>query len=343
MSFFSREIHADHNPRIYFTLTRRHFKVFFKNKIGVFFALLVPMITLIIYIIFLRQLQTQAIDANIASVLEVSVETITSDIKQRAHLIADAWMLSGIIAMSCISVSLNTCTIMINDRISGVTKDFVSSPISRRSITTSYFLFNVFATFLINFCVLLVAFIYLGCVGGFHITPLHAIALIPILFLSVLSASLITCFVASFISSYNVYNSTSVIISSAAGFLIGAYMPISMLPESAQRIPLFFPGTYSAGLLRTFFIQDYVANFKSYLASIGDPFTPEKIAEIEAKLSNTISLNIDFFGHPVTPGYMVLAILIFVVFFMILDLLFLDWNLRAKILGRKHRIKHHKK
>mgnify|MGYP003298608333 CR=1 FL=1 len=281
MSFFSREIHADHNPRIYFTLTRRHFKVFFKNKVGVFFALLVPMITLIIYIIFLRQLQTKAIDMNIAEVITEKIADIPG-VKARAHLIADAWMLSGIIAMSCISVSLNTCTIMINDRIAGVTKDFVSSPISRRSITTSYFLFNVFATFLINFCVLLVAFIYLGCVGGFHITPLHAIALIPILFLSVLSASLITCFVASFISSYNVYNSTSVIISSAAGFLIGAYMPINMLPESAQRIPLFFPGTYSAGLLRTFFIQDYIANFKSFLLSTGE-VTPEKIAELTKK------------------------------------------------------------
>mgnify|MGYP003310371375 CR=1 FL=1 len=339
MSFFSREIHTDHNPRIYFTLTRRHFKVFFKNKIGVFFALLVPMITLIIYIIFLRQLQTTAIDNNI-SIIGEDIAAIPG-VKTQAHLIADAWMLSGIIAMSCISVSLNTCTIMINDRIAGVTKDFVSSPISRRSITTSYFLFNVFATFLINFCVLLVAFIYLGCVGGFHIAPLHAIALIPILFLSVLSASLITCFVASFISSYNVYNSTSVIISSAAGFLIGAYMPISMLPESAQRIPLFFPGTYSAGLLRTFFIQDYLANFKSFLLKNG--ITADRILEVERSLSKTISLNIDFFGHPVTPGYMVLAILVFVVLFMILDLLFLDWNLRAKILGRKHRIKRHKK
>lgn len=339
MQFFSREIHANHNPRIYFTLTRRHFKVFFKNKIGVFFALLVPMITLIIYIIFLRKLQTTAIDNNIGTYLPDFAKD--AGVLSKAHLLADAWMLSGIVAVSCISVSLNTCTIMINDRMTGVSKDFVSSPISRRSINASYILFNVFATFLINFCVLLVAFIYLGATGGFQISVGRTFLLIPTLLLSVVSASLITCFVASFITSYNTYNSSSVIVSSASGFLIGAYMPITMLPLAARRISLFFPGTYSAGLLRTFFIQDYLDNFRSYLINKGAE--AQEIAELEKQLSSTISMKIDFFGHQLTTGYMALAAIVFIILFVILNLIFLDHNLRVKILGRTKLIKKHKK
>lgn len=331
MSFFSREVHENHNPRVYLTLVRRHFKVFFKNKISVVFALLVPMITLILYVVFLRKLQVDAIDSNIGLVIDPS--RITQGIKDGAHLLADGWMLSGIVAVSCISVSLNTCTIMITDRLNGVSKDFVSSPISRRSINASYVIFNILATFLITFCVLLVSYIYLGVVGGFHISVGDTFLLIPILLLSVISASLITCFVTSFLTNYNTYNSISVIISSGSGFLIGAFMPVSMLPDIAKNIPLFFPGTYSAGLLRTFCLQGYYDNFRNYLYTV-EHFSWDEINNITNQLNEKLSMNIDFFGYNVTPGYMVLAIFIFAIFFIILNILFLDRNLRGKLHGR---------
>lgn len=335
MGLFSRETHTVHNPRVYLTLVNRHFKVFFKNKISVVFSLLVPMITLIIYIVFLRQLQVNAIDSNIGSIIkEIGIDIKNMDaLKQHSHLLADAWMLSGIVAVSCISVSLNTCTIMINDRQTGVNKDFVSSPISRRSINFSYLIFNILATFLICFCVLLVAYIYLGFVGGFHISIGHTFLLIPILLLSVVSASLITCFIASFMTSFNTYNSVSVIISSGSGFLIGAFMPVSMLPGIARNIPLFFPGTYSAGLLRTFCLQDYYANFANYLKT-AEGLSEADINKITESLNNTISMNINFFGHQVTPAYMVLAILAGIALFMILNYIFLDRNLRSTLHGR---------
>lgn len=327
MSFFSREIHENHNPRVYLTLVRRHFKVFFKNKISVVFALLVPMITLILYVIFLRQLQVQAIHDEVLKILPDASDIVLN----QAYLLADGWMLSGIVAVSCISVSLNTCTIMIIDRLNGVSKDFVSSPISRRSINASYIIFNVLATFLITFCVLLVSYIYLGAVGGFHISVGDTFLLIPILLLSVVSASLITCFVTSFLTNYNTYNSISVIISSGSGFLIGAFMPVSMLPVVARNVPLFFPGTYSAGLLRTFCLRGYYDNFYNILIQ---QYGADKARDLVETLNQRLSMNINFFGHDVTPGYMALAIFIFAFIFIILNILFLDRNLRGKLHGR---------
>lgn len=327
MSFFSREVHENHNPRVYLTLVRRHFKVFFKNKISVVFALLVPMITLILYVIFLRQLQVQAIHDEVLKILPDASDIVLN----QAYLLADGWMLSGIVAVSCISVSLNTCTIMIIDRLNGVSKDFVSSPISRRSINASYIIFNVLATFLITFCVLLVSYIYLGAVGGFHISVGDTFLLIPILLLSVVSASLITCFVTSFLTNYNTYNSISVIISSGSGFLIGAFMPVSMLPIVARNVPLFFPGTYSAGLLRTFCLRGYYDNFYNILIQ---QYGADKARDLVETLNQRLSMNINFFGHDVTPGYMALAIFIFAFIFIILNILFLDRNLRGKLHGR---------
>lgn len=328
--FFKREKHTDHNPGIYWTLTKRHFRVFFNNKVGVIFSLLVPMITLIIYIVFLRQLQVSAVDTALDDIFGKTLPTIG---KQKAHLLADAWMLSGIVAVSCITVSLNTCNICMIDKWNGVNKDFISSPISRRSVGISYLLFNILATFLINFCVLLVAFTYLGAVGGFKICVKNSILLIPTLLLSVISASLITWFISGFIRSFNTFNSVVVIISSATGFLIGTYMPISMLPGPAQKLPVFFPGTYSAGLLRTLFLTDYFNDFEKYLRDIGK--SAEEIERVKNEVLEKFSLNINFFGKKVTPGYMVLAIVVFAIIFIALDYLFIDYNFRDFLSTKK--------
>lgn len=340
MKFFSREIHKEHNRKVYWTLTYRHFKMFFKNKISVVFSLLVPMITLIIYIIFLRQLQVNAIDSSLDKLLKDY--TLLKQTYDKAHLLADSWMLSGIVAVSCISVSLNTCNIAIIDKTTGINKDFMSSPISRRSVNVSYILFNFLATSLIIFCVMIVTFIYLGAIGGFQISIGRVFLTIPVMLLSVLSASLITCFLASFISNFNTFNSSMVIISSASGFLIGAYMPVSMLPGAfAKRLTLFFPGTYSASLFRNLFMADYYNNFKKYLLEV-QKVKPTDLANIEKQLSETFSINLDFFGKSLSLGYMVLAIFIFIALFILLNIMFLDRNYIASVQGKKRLFKRKK-
>jgi len=323
MNIFTREKHKNHNRGIYWTLTQRHFKVFFKSKISVVFSILVPLITLIIYVIFLRSLQTNAIDSALTQLLP---EVKSAMSRQKAFLMADAWMLSGIVSVSCISVSLNTCNIAIIDKTAGVNKDFISSPISRRSVYVSYLLFNIIATFMINFVVLVIALIYLAVVGGFIISVGRIMLMVPILLLSTISASLITCFIANFIQNYNTFNSIMVIISSGAGFLIGSYMPVSMFPNKAYGyVTLFFPGTYCCGIFRNLFLTDYFNNYKVYLQNV-EHVTPEKIAEVESKLSDTFSLNLDFFGTKLSIGYMILAILVFALLFIILNYLFIDYN-----------------
>ena len=42
---------------LFFQLTRRHFLVFFKNKVRLFYTLLVPVIIFCVYVLFLRALE----------------------------------------------------------------------------------------------------------------------------------------------------------------------------------------------------------------------------------------------------------------------------------------------
>jgi len=341
LNFFKREKHTDHNPRIYFTLTSRHFKIFFKNKLTLFFSLLVPFITLIIYVVFLRGLEISSMDSALRELMsgwEIHPKTYS-----HVHVLADAWMFAGIIGVSCISVSLNTCSIIITDREKGVNKDFISSPISRRSVNVSYLLFNAITSLLINAIVLAVAFIYLAAIGGVRMSVGSAFLLIPTLILSVISASLITCFVASFMTSGAMFNSLTAIISSATGFVIGAFMPASMM-GGAKYITCFFPGTYSCSLFKSMFLKEYYDNFEQFIYEYQPEFAkakPEQVKKIKDTLTNNFSTEVDFFGTKLSTGYSFLALIIFILIFAGLNYLLLDHNMRSTLYKRE-RIKKNK-
>lgn len=112
------------------------------------------------------------------------------------------------------------------------------------------------------------------------------------------------------------------IVSAAIGFLIGAYMPLKMLPEAASYICLFFPGTYSVSLLRTFFMGDQITNVFNIMIQNG--MSQIDASNVITQINQDFSYNVNFFGHEMNFGFMLLAIAVFMVIFIVLDLLFVQ-------------------
>ena len=52
---------------LFFQLVKRHLLVFFRNKIRMFFTLMVPFIIFVIYILFLRDLELNSVSTVLAS------------------------------------------------------------------------------------------------------------------------------------------------------------------------------------------------------------------------------------------------------------------------------------
>ncbi len=107
--------------------------------------------------------------------------------------------------------------------------------------------------------------------------------------------------------------------SAAVGFLIGAYLPNSMMPEGVQMLTTFFPGTYSAGLFRNYFMTHPIERL------LQDPRVSGNTDFINA-LTSQFSLNINFFGNDVPPSIMALVIFAFSGIFLILNLAFASRN-----------------
>ena len=111
-----------HQGYVFYSLTKRHLMVFFKNIPTVIFTLMVPLAIFGVYVVFLRQLETstikEALDSLIVkynSSLGDSANALAyQEILKKIYGIADCWMIAGVLAVSCITVSLNTNYIVVD-------------------------------------------------------------------------------------------------------------------------------------------------------------------------------------------------------------------------------------
>lgn len=265
------------------SLTVRNIKVFVKDRANVFFSLLAPLIVLGLYVLFIGRMQADGISDALAQF------GVSADDAVRAF--SDSWMLSGVMATSCITVPLCACGTMIQDRSRGVSADFAASPIPAWLPSAAYFLSVAAAGLIICLIVLGVCFAWLAISGSWLLTAADAFACVGVTLLSVLSSSTLLVFLISFLRSDGAFTGINVIVGTITGFLIGAYIPISTFPEGVQYVTLFVPGSYSAALFRTLFMDGALGE----MAAAVSP-------EFAQGLSKQFSVELNFFGSPLSAG-----------------------------------------
>lgn len=318
-------IKKSHNQLSAFaSLTKRHLKVFFKNIPTVIFTMMVPLTIFAVYLIFLRQVQLEQIQ-NFYS----GYASLSEEMQNKISALADSWMISGVLGVSCVTVSMNCQYIMVKDKENMLNRDMISSPINPNVIMFSYFAFNIIVTFLINLLVFFISLIVLVCYGAYLISILDFFALIGVLLYSTITAALFSFLVASFVNTEAVMSPIIAICCAAIGFLIGAYLPNNMMPSYINNLTGFFPGTYSVGLFRNFLMHGQVeqilangsiADSDSLISALGEQFN---IFQNEA---GGVYVSVSFFGLPINSGNMVLVMFIFIVAFLIADLIVLHFK-----------------
>ena len=221
-------------------LTKRHLLVFFNNRMRVFFTLMVPFIVFVIYIFFLRNLELLTVkdvfsDSTIDELKNFDPSGNTQ-VNKYVGAILDSWMLSGIMAFSTLTVSLQTNNIIVADKENGINRDFASSPVSNTVLIISYFVYSFVVTLIVSFIFLIVCFIYLACLGEFWLNFVDVLTILGVLLYSTVNSVLFTVFICSFVSKDMTMVSILTVFSSAIGFLIGAYMPFYMMPAAVQNV-----------------------------------------------------------------------------------------------------------
>lgn len=302
-----------------FILSKRNLMLFLKDKMSVFFSLLAPLIILMLYVLFLGDMQTRSLEGMFADYPFLTLP------EKGVRAFVDSWMMAGVLAVSCITVAFSANVVMVADKNKGISADAMASPVKSWVVQVSYFVADFVVTVFITMLLYAVCLSYLGIAGEFHLSVGDVFENIGIILLSVLTSTALSILVGSFFRSEGALSGFIGILSAAIGFLIGAYMPISLFPKAVQSLVGFVPGSYSAGLFRNAMMNGAL----DYLTEI-DRLPEEIVSKMRNEISQSYSMKLEFFGEQV--GVIAMYVVLALCAVLFITLLFLPKDkLRIKL------------
>ena len=221
-------------------LIKRMLKLYFRDKAAVFFSLMLVLIIFLLHIAFIGRMMAQGLEAMLGFSDPAIYATMSS------------LTLGGLIAISSMTTSLGALGTYVLDREKG-TKDFLTSPVSRRSLTLSYIGGAGIIGFIMSCIALLIAIIYLTSTGLPFIGFANIGLLLIVTVLSVFCSSSLMFFLIQFIKTENAFSSFSAIIGSTMGFFMGIFIPIGNLPSPVQWFIRIFPPSHAATMYKQVF------------------------------------------------------------------------------------------
>jgi len=220
-------------------LAYRNLKVFFKDRMSVFFSLLSVFIIIGLYVLFLGDM----LSADMGEI-------------EGSRFLMDSWIMAGLLAVASITTTMGAFGIMVEDRAKKNIKDFQSSPLKKHEIAGGYIISSFSIGIIMSLITLVLSEIYIVSSGGSLLSIENFLKVIAVIIISVISSSSLVYFIVSFFSSLNAFATASTIIGTLIGFLTGVYMPIGVLPAPVQSFVKIFPVSHSASLLRQIIMDE---------------------------------------------------------------------------------------
>lgn len=223
-------------------LTMRNIRMYFKDK-GMFFtSLITPLILLVLYSTFLKNIFDQTFaDAFASAGMQVSEKLI--------HGCSGGQMVSSLLSVSCVTVVFCCNLLMVQDRANGTDRDLKISPVSSGTIALSYFLAAFISSWLICLCAEMFCMIYLYFTGC-YMSAMDIVLVTADVTLLVLFGTSLSSLCSAPLKTQGQASALGTIISAGYGFICGAYMPISQFSKGIRDVVTLLPGTYGTSLIR---------------------------------------------------------------------------------------------
>ena len=223
-------------------LTMRNIRMYFKDK-GMFFtSLITPLILLVLYSTFLKNIFDQTFaDAFASAGMQVSEKLI--------HGCSGGQMVSSLLSVSCVTVVFCCNLLMVQDRANGTDRDLKISPVSSGTIALSYFLAAFISSWLICLCAEMFCMIYLYFTG-WYMSAMDIVLVTANVTLLVLFGTSLSSLCSAPLKTQGQASALGTIISAGYGFICGAYMPISQFSKGIRDVVTLLPGTYGTSLIR---------------------------------------------------------------------------------------------
>ncbi len=226
-----------------FSLVKRNLKLFFRDKVSVFFSLLGVFIIIGLYVIFLGKMMVSY------------TEDVIGD---NASFLMTSWIMAGVISVTTITTCMGAFGIMVEDTALKKMRDFKVSPIKRSTLVISYIVSAMIIGIIMSIVTLILSELYIYLNDGEFLSFVAILKVLGLILLSVFSSSALVFLIISFIKSQNAFGTASSIIGSLIGFLTGIYIPIGNLPVGVQTVIKIFPLSHSGVMLRQVMMNEAV-------------------------------------------------------------------------------------
>lgn len=275
-------------------LTKRNIQIYFKDVHTVIFSLLTSIIVFVLYLLFLKGTFVEAIEQNMQG-----LESLINS--EDINMFVNGVLLVGILGAATVTIPYNCLTTIVKDRERKVDYDILATPVKRWQIILSYLAAAVISSFLMTSFLLTVGLVILGLQGNMHLTALSILGAYGIILLGCLSSSALFMTVVLFFKSSSAAGAFFGILSAAAGFVIGAYIPISQFSSKIQTICNLFPASQICALLRNAILSGCLNDINDSIGGLDNG------AFVDA-VRSSMTFNASLFGNSLTINTMCLYV-----------------------------------
>lgn len=263
-------------------LAGRNLRLYVRDRAGVMFSLLGPVILLGLYALFLGRLQTDGIVASFPGVDE-----------QDALVFVMAWVFAGVTMITTLTTGLAALGTFVEDRSTGRFADFLVSPISRLQLTLGYLLAALVVAVVLSTVVAVIGQIVILLIGGPFIGWAQSAMVLGCIVLSCAAFAALSGFAAAFLGTASAFAAFSTVMGTVLGFLAGAYIPAGVLPVAVINVMNVLPFAQSAMLLRQPFTDvamDRMTDGNTELAHGLDAYFGMTLTVGDVDISNGIAI-----------------------------------------------------
>lgn len=144
-------------------LTTRNLRVFFRDRVGVFFSLLSALILIALYALFLGGIQVDSLEARFPTAPDADVRWFVN-----------SWVFAGITMITTLTTSIAALGVFVDDNVSGRFRDFIVSPIRRTHLILGYMIAGFTVSVVMTSIIIAIGQVYLLTQGDELLSPANA-------------------------------------------------------------------------------------------------------------------------------------------------------------------------
>jgi len=220
-------------------LVKRNLTIYFRDPMSVFLSLLSAVILLLLYVLFLGDLQVDNIAGQLVGATEDQILAFVN-----------SWVFAGIVMITATTTGLGAMSAYVDDRVTGRFKEFRACPLRAVQLVLGYQIAAFLVAVIMSTVILLVGCLAVGMLSSAWLAAPELLQAFGLTALEAFAFASLSSFLVTFVSSHGAFTALNTIVGTVLGFLAGAYLPIGVVSQRVADVINALPFSPAAMLLR---------------------------------------------------------------------------------------------